>query len=100
MLERAGFEPRRGDAIRTHGSNPARCRLRKNPSRARRDFRPTDFSTWILLQELARLSLLVALMPVKNPAATHYTSQSLTTALIAGSDLVIVPLSGVIKKYK
>jgi hypothetical protein len=39
-------------------------------------------------------------MPVKNPAANHYTSQSLTTALIAGSDLVIVLLSGVIKKYK
>jgi hypothetical protein len=39
-------------------------------------------------------------MPVKNPAANHYTSQSLTTALIAGSDLGIVLISGVIKKYK
>jgi hypothetical protein len=35
MLERAGFETRRGDATRTHGSNPARCRLRKtHPGRA------------------------------------------------------------------
>jgi hypothetical protein len=40
------------------------------------------------------------LMPAMNRAATQYPSHSLTTGLIAGSDLVIVCVSGVIKKYK
>lgn len=40
------------------------------------------------------------LMPAMNRAATQYPSHSLTTGLIAGSDLVIVYISGVIKKYK
>jgi hypothetical protein len=39
-------------------------------------------------------------MPAMNQAGTQYPSQSLTTGLIAGSDLVIVSFSGVIKKYK
>jgi hypothetical protein len=40
------------------------------------------------------------LVPATNKAAAQYTRQSVTTGLIAGSDLVIVPISGVIKKYK
>ncbi len=40
------------------------------------------------------------LMPAMNRAATQYPSHSLTTGLIAGSDLGIVCISGVIKKYK
>ena len=40
------------------------------------------------------------LITVTNNVATQYPSHSLTTGLIAGSDLVIVLLSGVIKKYK
>jgi hypothetical protein len=40
------------------------------------------------------------LMPVTKKTANQYTRQSVTTGLIAGSDLVIVPISGVIKKYK
>jgi hypothetical protein len=35
-----------------------------------------------------------------NKAAAQDTRQSVTTGLIAGSDLVIVSISGVIKKYK
>jgi hypothetical protein len=43
---------------------------------------------------------IATLVPATNKAATQYTSQSVTTGLIAGSDLVIVSISGVIKKYK
>jgi hypothetical protein len=39
-------------------------------------------------------------VPATNKAAAQDTSQSVTTALIGGSDLVIVSISGVIKKYK
>jgi hypothetical protein len=42
----------------------------------------------------------LTLVPATNKAAAQYTSQSVTTGLIAGSDLVIVSISGVIKKYK
>ena len=40
------------------------------------------------------------LMPATNKSAARYARQSVTTGLIAGSDLVIVLISGVIKKYK
>ena len=40
------------------------------------------------------------LVPATNKAAAQYTRQSVTTGLIGGSDLVIVLISGVIKKYK
>lgn len=40
------------------------------------------------------------LVPATNKSGAHYTRQSVTTGLIAGSDLVIVSISGVIKKYK
>jgi hypothetical protein len=40
------------------------------------------------------------IVPATNKAAAQDTSQSVTTALIGGSDLVIVSISGVIKKYK
>lgn len=39
-------------------------------------------------------------MPATNKSGAQYTRQSVTTGLIAGSDLVIVLVSGVIKKYK
>ena len=49
---------------------------------------------------LARLALQPVLVPATNKAASQYARQSVTTGLIAGSDLVIVSISGVIKKYK
>jgi len=53
-----------------------------------------------LLFILARLALQNRPNAGDEPSWNQYPSQSLTTGLIAGSDLVIVPFSGVIKKYK
>src|SRR5260221_184694 len=82
----------------THRINP-----RKSFCRAMRNCRPSD--SWILAPGPSAApgtigATEMTLMPAKNPAVAQYTSQSLTTGLIASPDLAIVLLSGVIKKYK
>jgi hypothetical protein len=68
-----------------------------------RDVRPSD--SWILAPGSSDSpgtigAIEMALTPAKKTAVAQYTSQSLTTGLIASPDLAIVLLSGVIKKYK
>jgi hypothetical protein len=84
-------------------SGTHRINSRKSFYPAMRDCRPSD--PWILAPAPPAApgtigATEMTLMPAKNSAVARYTSQSLTTGLIAGPDLVIVLLSGVIKKYK
>ena len=66
-----------------------------------RNSRPSD--SWILAPSCSPGTIgaiEMTLTPAKKTAVAQYTSQSLTTGLIASPDLAIVLLSGVIKKYK